>query len=75
MTIFVGDGPVEHDQEVMEFRVPGIGEERYGDVKPSITISIGLDHPLCRGRDAISVINRIGQNVGALIERFERFFD
>jgi len=75
LRILVGDDPVKHDQEVMEFRTPNISEDRYDDVKPSITISVGFDHPLCRGRDSIAVINRMGNNVGSVIERFVKFFD
>jgi hypothetical protein len=44
--IHIDDSPIEHNTRIMDFRVVGLPDDRQGDVKPKITISIGLDHPL-----------------------------
>lgn len=74
MEIFVEDGPIKHGDKVMDFSVTGVPANRYKDLKPQITVSIGLDHSLCRGRDCIGVINRISEDVIGVVDKFETLF-
>jgi hypothetical protein len=74
MTVHVGDGPIEDGDRVMDFTAGAVPGDRYEDLKPQVTISIGLDHPLCRGRDCMIVINRINKDVVEVAERIEPLF-
>ena len=74
MTVYLDDGPIKNRAQVMDFVAPGVPDDQYEDLKPKITVSIGIDDDLCRGRDCVEVINRINRDVVAVVERFERFF-
>jgi hypothetical protein len=71
---FVAPGPWRDGNEVLTLTVAAMPDQLLDDVHPVVSISMGLDHPLCKGRDATGLLNSMMAETVKVAERFEPHF-
>lgn len=60
---------LEHGDVIMRFSLPGIDSD--ADVHPQVTITVGIDHVLCRELIGVSVLNQIRNDTEAVLDVIE----
>ena len=71
VSVEIRDRPLVDGDLLFRFRIdPPVEGERL--VHTEGVVFISLDHPLCRGQEAIAVVNDISRDANMVVNRFER---
>jgi hypothetical protein len=65
-------GPLEDGVEVLNYSLLDLPSG--GEVKTNVAVAVGIDHQLCAGRDCISIVNAIAEEVVSTIRVLEPLF-